>query len=98
MGVILMRVRLRDRKQRSITISPFVAYKIQTGADCCDGYNNLGVIYFERGQYHEAVLMFKRVLSLDPDNRLAGENLALVAPGNINGSPGSSIMASGGVP
>ena len=53
---------------------------IEQKPDCCDGYNNLGVIYFEQGRYREAVLMFEKVLSLDPDNRFAGENLALAAP------------------
>lgn len=41
-------------------------------------HNNLGVLYYERGLYPEAVAAFARALELDPRMTVAQENLELV--------------------
>lgn len=50
-------------------------------------WNNLGVAYFHLGEYEEALAAFRRVLQLDPQNRQAGSNLALLEKKLSKNSP-----------
>ncbi|HWK89173.1 MAG TPA: tetratricopeptide repeat protein, partial [Longimicrobium sp.] len=40
-------------------------------------HNNLGVLYFNKGMYEEAIAQFQRALAIDPKMQVAQRNLEI---------------------
>ena len=62
--------------ERDLTVLRSLARRIDPSDP--GAHNNLGVLYYERGLFPEAVASFARALELDPRMTVAQENLELI--------------------
>ncbi|HET7275666.1 MAG TPA: tetratricopeptide repeat protein [Longimicrobiaceae bacterium] len=67
------------RSERDLKILRGLAQRIDQ-ADS-GGYNNLGVLYFNKGMFQDAVAAFQRALDIDPSMEVAERNLEIARIG-----------------
>lgn len=66
-GINLRRIAIMDSGART-----------QKSLDLIDVYYNLGLVYFKKGKYGEALEVWEKALARDPDNPVLTERLSEV--------------------
>jgi len=59
-----------------IKVEPIDSGRTQKSLNLVDVHYNLGLVYFDKGQYQKALEIWERTLARDPDNGILQERIA----------------------